>query len=114
MWLHVFHAVGCFYVCLENTILGHIHTVSVLSPSDLQQHSDCENPINFPTLVQRHQQRNTLANMTAAKVKEVYDEQGYLSALPVLSDSELREARSAFAELEKEFGKCCMKLTEEH
>lgn len=42
---------------------------------------------------------------STAKVQEIYKEQGYLSALPVLSETELREARRAFSELEKEFGK---------
>ncbi|XP_026213829.1 L-proline trans-4-hydroxylase [Anabas testudineus] len=41
---------------------------------------------------------------TTAKVQELYNQQGYLSALPVLNETELREARHAFSELEKEFG----------
>ncbi|XP_050928181.1 L-proline trans-4-hydroxylase isoform X1 [Lates calcarifer] len=39
------------------------------------------------------------------KQQEIYNQQGFLSALPVLTDTELREARHAFSELEKEFGK---------
>lgn len=41
---------------------------------------------------------------SAAKQREIYNQQGFLSALPVLSETELREARDAFSELEKEFG----------
>lgn len=41
-----------------------------------------------------------------AKLQESYNQQGFLSALPVLSETELSEARHAFSELEKEFGKC--------
>lgn len=41
-----------------------------------------------------------------AKVQQIYREQGYLSALPVLDETELREARHAFSELENEFGEC--------
>ncbi|XP_071773090.2 putative alpha-ketoglutarate-dependent hypophosphite dioxygenase [Centroberyx gerrardi] len=39
-----------------------------------------------------------------AKLQETYNQQGYLSALPILDETELREARHAFSELEKEFG----------
>jgi len=39
-----------------------------------------------------------------AKLQETYNQQGYLSALPILSDTELRTARQAFADLEREFG----------
>ncbi|XP_028271316.1 uncharacterized protein LOC114442178 [Parambassis ranga] len=39
-----------------------------------------------------------------ATLQETYNQQGFLSALPVLSETELREARQAFAELEDEFG----------
>ncbi|XP_034546232.1 probable alpha-ketoglutarate-dependent hypophosphite dioxygenase [Notolabrus celidotus] len=39
-----------------------------------------------------------------AKLQEIYNQQGFLSALPVLDETELREARRAFAELEEEFG----------
>ncbi|XP_070769922.1 L-proline trans-4-hydroxylase [Enoplosus armatus] len=41
---------------------------------------------------------------SAAKLQETYNHQGFLSALPVLNDTELREAKRAFSELEKEFG----------
>ncbi|XP_071313955.1 L-threonyl-[L-threonyl-carrier protein] 4-chlorinase-like [Trachinotus anak] len=41
---------------------------------------------------------------STAKQQEIYDQQGFLSALPVLNETELREARHAFSELEKEFG----------
>lgn len=40
-----------------------------------------------------------------ATLQETYNQQGFLSALPVLSETELREARQAFSELEEEFGK---------
>lgn len=40
-----------------------------------------------------------------AKLQEIYNKQGFLSALPVLDETELREARRAFSELEEEFGK---------
>ncbi|CAB1458809.1 unnamed protein product [Pleuronectes platessa] len=36
--------------------------------------------------------------------REVYNQQGFLSALPVLNHTELKEARHAFSELEGEFG----------
>ncbi|XP_020503578.1 ectoine dioxygenase [Labrus bergylta] len=39
-----------------------------------------------------------------AKLQEIYNQQGFLSALPVLDETELREARRAFSELEEEFG----------
>lgn len=39
-----------------------------------------------------------------AEFRDTYNRQGYLSALPVLDETELREARHAFAELEKELG----------
>lgn len=38
------------------------------------------------------------------QLREVYNQQGFLSALPVLTDAELKEARNAFSELETEFG----------
>ncbi|KAM9356926.1 putative alpha-ketoglutarate-dependent hypophosphite dioxygenase [Symphorus nematophorus] len=41
---------------------------------------------------------------SAAKLQEIYNQQGFLSALPVLNETELREARQAFSELESEFG----------
>lgn len=42
---------------------------------------------------------------STVKLQEIYNQQGFLSALPVLDELELREARQAFAELEEEFGK---------
>ncbi|XP_063344772.1 probable alpha-ketoglutarate-dependent hypophosphite dioxygenase [Pelmatolapia mariae] len=44
--------------------------------------------------------------MTASteKLRESYNQQGFLSALPVLNETELREARDAFSKLEMEFG----------
>uniref|UniRef100_A0A8C6T6F9 Zgc:174917 n=1 Tax=Neogobius melanostomus TaxID=47308 RepID=A0A8C6T6F9_9GOBI len=41
---------------------------------------------------------------SSGNLQEQYNTQGYLSALPVLSDSELRGARDAFSQLEDEFG----------
>lgn len=41
---------------------------------------------------------------SAAKQKEIYNQLGFLSALTVLNETELREARHAFSELEREFG----------
>ncbi|KAK2849292.1 hypothetical protein Q5P01_009126 [Channa striata] len=41
---------------------------------------------------------------STATVQELYNRQGYLSALPVLNETELKDARHAFSELEKEFG----------
>ncbi|KAG7517276.1 hypothetical protein JOB18_003411 [Solea senegalensis] len=38
------------------------------------------------------------------KHQEIYNQQGFLSPLPVLNETELREARHAFSELEKELG----------
>ncbi|XP_074529747.1 putative alpha-ketoglutarate-dependent hypophosphite dioxygenase [Halichoeres trimaculatus] len=40
-----------------------------------------------------------------AKLQEIYNKKGFLSALPVLDEIELREAKRAFSELEEEFGK---------
>ncbi|XP_029368861.1 uncharacterized protein LOC115050331 [Echeneis naucrates] len=40
----------------------------------------------------------------ASKLQETYKQQGFLTDLPVLDEVELRAARNAFAELEKEFG----------
>uniref|UniRef100_A0A3P8TA65 Zgc:174917 n=1 Tax=Amphiprion percula TaxID=161767 RepID=A0A3P8TA65_AMPPE len=40
---------------------------------------------------------------SVTKLQENYNQQGFLSALPVLNGAELREARQAFSELEKEF-----------
>lgn len=48
-----------------------------------------------------------------AKLQEIYNQQGFLSALPVLNEAELREARYAFSELEREFGKCHYKMRRE-
>lgn len=42
---------------------------------------------------------------SAAKVKELYNQQGFLTALPVLKETELSASRRAFAELEEQFGK---------
>ncbi|KAM4621791.1 putative alpha-ketoglutarate-dependent hypophosphite dioxygenase [Polymixia lowei] len=42
---------------------------------------------------------------SVTELQETYNQQGYLSALPVLDELELRAARNAFDELEKEFGK---------
>lgn len=47
---------------------------------------------------------------TAALQQKKYNQQGYLTALPVLNEMELREARHAFAELEREFGKNHQKI----
>lgn len=56
----------------------------------------------------KHQQWHSLIEMTAStlSVQEIYNQQGFLSALPVLNDAELREAKDAFSELEKKFGEC--------
>ncbi|XP_029297470.1 uncharacterized protein LOC115014617 [Cottoperca gobio] len=40
----------------------------------------------------------------AAKQQEIYNQRGFLSALPVLNETELSEARHAFSELEEELG----------
>lgn len=47
---------------------------------------------------------------STAKLQETYSLQGFLSALPVLNETELREARRAFSELEEEFGKYRRKM----
>ncbi|KAM9835367.1 putative alpha-ketoglutarate-dependent hypophosphite dioxygenase isoform 1-T2 [Syngnathus typhle] len=39
-----------------------------------------------------------------SELLETYEQQGFLSGVPVLNDGELREATLAFARLEKEFG----------
>ncbi|XP_030000545.1 uncharacterized protein LOC115426586 [Sphaeramia orbicularis] len=41
---------------------------------------------------------------SSRKLQETYNQQGYLSALPVLNENELGEARRAFSELEMELG----------
>ncbi|MCI4379800.1 hypothetical protein PGIGA_G00232540 [Pangasianodon gigas] len=38
------------------------------------------------------------------EVKTLYDKQGYVTSIPILSPEELQEARDAFAELERTFG----------
>lgn len=55
----------------------------------------------------RDQQWNFLPKMTTsmAKQQEIYNQQGFLSALPVLNETELKEAKRAFSELEKELSK---------
>ncbi|XP_052470117.1 L-threonyl-[L-threonyl-carrier protein] 4-chlorinase-like [Carassius gibelio] len=40
----------------------------------------------------------------AAEIQDLYEQQGYLSALPILSPEELQKARDAFAELERKHG----------
>lgn len=47
------------------------------------------------------------------ELQEIYNQQGFLSALPVLDEMQLREARNAFSELEREFGKCRWKRKED-
>uniref|UniRef100_A0A8C7RYZ1 Zgc:174917 n=1 Tax=Oncorhynchus mykiss TaxID=8022 RepID=A0A8C7RYZ1_ONCMY len=44
-------------------------------------------------------------SVSTCQMKERYNQQGFLSAVPVLDDTELREARQAFNHLEREFGK---------
>lgn len=63
----------------------------------------------------RHQQRHSPIEMTAStlSVQEIYNQQGFLSALPVLNDAELREAKDAFSELEKKFGEYLGKQDED-
>lgn len=39
-----------------------------------------------------------------AEIQDLYEQQGYLSALPFLSPEELQKARDAFAELERKHG----------
>ncbi|XP_054648676.1 probable alpha-ketoglutarate-dependent hypophosphite dioxygenase [Dunckerocampus dactyliophorus] len=41
---------------------------------------------------------------STSELQETYKQQGFLSGLPVLTETELREATLAFSELEKEFG----------
>uniref|UniRef100_A0A674CZK7 Phytanoyl-CoA 2-hydroxylase n=1 Tax=Salmo trutta TaxID=8032 RepID=A0A674CZK7_SALTR len=43
-------------------------------------------------------------SVSTCQMKERYNQQGFLSAVPVLDDTELREARQAFNHLEREFG----------
>lgn len=43
-------------------------------------------------------------SFSMTELQETYNQQGYLSAVPILDDTELREARHAFSELEGEFG----------
>lgn len=39
-----------------------------------------------------------------ADVKTLYEKQGYVTNIPILSPEELQQARDAFAELERKFG----------
>ncbi|KAM4555230.1 L-threonyl-[L-threonyl-carrier protein] 4-chlorinase-like isoform 1-T2 [Odontesthes bonariensis] len=41
---------------------------------------------------------------STAELQESYKQQGFLSPLPVLNETELREARQAFSKMEEEFG----------
>lgn len=41
---------------------------------------------------------------STSELRDRYNQQGFLSALPILSETELREARHAFSLLEEEFG----------
>lgn len=50
---------------------------------------------------------------STSKLQEIYNQQGFLSALPGLNETELKEAKHAFSELEREFGKCHWKEDEE-
>ncbi|XP_056097960.1 L-threonyl-[L-threonyl-carrier protein] 4-chlorinase [Rhinichthys klamathensis goyatoka] len=43
-------------------------------------------------------------NRDAAEIRAQYEQQGYLSALPILSPEELQQSRDAFAELERKHG----------
>ncbi|KAG9341717.1 hypothetical protein JZ751_018781 [Albula glossodonta] len=43
-------------------------------------------------------------SFSVAELQSSYEQQGFLSGLPVLSEVELQEAREAFGRLEKEFG----------
>lgn len=43
--------------------------------------------------------------ISMTELKEAYCKQGYLSAIPILDETELSQAREAFADLEGEFGK---------
>ncbi|ROI15837.1 Phytanoyl-CoA dioxygenase domain-containing protein 1 [Anabarilius grahami] len=43
-------------------------------------------------------------NRDAVEIQAQYEQQGYLSALPILSPEELQQARDAFAELERKHG----------
>lgn len=49
-------------------------------------------------------------DMSAEEVLARYEQQGYLSALPILSPEELQSARDAFAELERKHGECRIHL----
>jgi len=40
----------------------------------------------------------------AAEIRAQYEQQGYLSAIPILSPEELQQSRDAFAELERKHG----------
>lgn len=51
-------------------------------------------------------------NGDAAEIQAKYEQQGFLTALPILSPEELQQARDAFAELERKHGEvqwnCCI------
>ncbi len=70
------------------------------------------NSINFRSR-KREASAPTEMTTSAAKMQEIYNQQGFLSALPVLNETELREAKHAFSELEGKFGKCHWKMKEE-
>lgn len=40
----------------------------------------------------------------AAQIQALYEQQGYMTAIPILSPEELQQARDAFAELERKHG----------
>lgn len=50
---------------------------------------------------------------STAKLQEIYNQQGFLSPLPVLNETELKEARHAFSELEEEFGEYYWRMRKE-
>lgn len=55
-------------------------------------------------------------NRDAVEIQAQYEQQGYLSALPILSPEELQQARDAFAELERKHGEvqwdCCIPVVD--
>lgn len=47
---------------------------------------------------------STAMEIKRAEVKTLYEKQGYVTSIPVLSPEELQQAKDAFAELERKFG----------
>ncbi|KAJ8015767.1 hypothetical protein DPEC_G00029560 [Dallia pectoralis] len=91
--------------------LTSIHTNTSSHKDKLRfQKQDSDTMNSLHPLVLNQQQQNISASgpeMSGSPCEqqmERYSRDGYISAIPVLNESELREARQAFSDLEREFG----------